>query len=149
MPGTGDEHVHPAVGPGIGCVDVAQDEAVEFLQGAFGQGLVPVGERFQVVYGVAMPYRLKVLLEALAAYGDAVLQHSLGFAHGERVSLNGIGVVGEADAHVLPDLGDDIRGQRAVGIEARLERIQFGKQFGFALHKFLVYTLCPHCGAKS
>ena len=75
-----------------------------------------------------------MLSEALSTDGDAVLQHSLGFAHGERVPFDGIGVVGEAHAHVLPDLGNDIRGQRAVGIEARLERIQGGKQFGCVFH---------------
>ena len=107
---------------------------MNLLQRPFSQGPVLLDERFHVVDGVAMPYRLQVLLEALAAYGDAVLQHSLGFAHGERVSFDGIGVIGEAHAHVFPYLGDDIRGQRAVGIEARLERIQGGKQFGCVFH---------------
>ena len=107
---------------------------MEVLQGTLGQGRVPLGEHFQVVDGLAMPYRFKMFPKALAAYGDAVLQHSLGFAHGERVSLDGIGVVSEADTHVLPYLGDDIRGQRTVGIEARLERIHGGKQFGCVFH---------------
>lgn len=148
MPGTGDEYVGAPVSPSIGAINIAQDEVVNLLQRPFGQGLVPLDERFHVVDGVAMPYRLKVLPEALAAYGDAVLQHRLGFAHGERVSLNGIGVVGEADAHVLPYLGNDIRGQGATGIEARLERIQLGKQFSFALHGFLWRTRFVYCGAK-
>ena len=81
-----------------------------------------------------MPYSFKVFSETLSTDGDAILQNRLGFAHGERVSFDGIGVVGEADTHVLPYLGDDIRGQRAVGIEARLERIQRGKQFGCVFH---------------
>lgn len=141
VPCTGDKHIHPAVCPGIGTVDVAQDEVVNLLQRPFSQGLVLLDERFHVVDGVAMPYRLQVLLEALAAYGDAVLQHSLGFAHGERVPFDGIGVVGEAHAHVLPDLGNDIRGQRAVGIEARLERIQGGNSSAVSFMESLLQGL--------
>lgn len=45
------------------------------------------------------------------ADGGVTLPHSLGFAHGERVPFDGIGVVGEASAHVLPYRGNDIGGK--------------------------------------
>ena len=96
-----------------------------------------------------MPYRLQMLLEALSTDGDAILQNRLGFAHGERVPFDGIGVVGEADAHVVPYLGDHIRRQGAMSIKARLEYIQLGKQFCFALHGILLGTRFVYCVAKS
>ena len=118
MPRAGNEHVHPAVYPSIGPVDITQDEVMNLLQRPLSQRLIPLDKGLHVIDGMAMPYRLKMFSKALSTDGDAILQNRLGFAHGERVPFDGIGVVGEADTHVFPNLRDNIRRQGAMRIKA-------------------------------
>ncbi len=80
---------------------------------------IGAGQVEQQRVGGGVLHRLQVLAHGVAADRDAVLDDQLGLAEVEGVALDGVGVVGQADAQILVELGDDRRGQRALEDRAR------------------------------
>lgn len=77
-----------------------------------------------------MPYDFQMLGEAFAADGDAFFEDQLGFALGEGVAFDGVGVVGEADVVEGFEFGNDAGGEGTEGVEPGFEAVNLGQFFG-------------------
>lgn len=75
-----------------------------------------------------MVHGLQMLADGLPTDGDA-LQHPLGFLKGERVALDGIGMVSPAHDEVFPQVAHNRRVQRTMLIQRGLEAVDVGEGF--------------------
>jgi len=80
----------------------------------------PIGQGKQQVERFRVVRRFEMLTQGLAAHGDPLLDHELGFAQGERIALDRIRVVGEQQAKLVTQVAHYCRIERAEPIEACL-----------------------------
>ena len=72
----------------------------------------------------------EMILELLAADGDALLDHQIGFDLGQRVSFNGVRGVGQLKVVSVFKVLERVRRQRAQPVKLRLLFFNAGNKNG-------------------
>lgn len=131
VPGTGDNDVAVPVATGL-LVDPTQDKLMQFLENALIKRDVLLHQAFQIDDRLGMVDGFEMMPQRFAANGHALLQHHLGLHQGQRVPLDGIGMVGVLDHHVLTQVPDKLGRKGTMGVQLGLQGVQFGK--GIMVH---------------
>lgn len=118
--GTCDHHRTGAVFAGVFRFGLAHHQVVKLPDQNFRDGDSFTGNHFkQKIQSLPMIFCLQVIFEGLAFDGHPLLQDEKGFAQGETVALDGIGVEGHLDLKLFPQFFN-LRGrERPQGIQAR------------------------------
>ena len=85
-----------------------------------------------------MSLDVQVVAYRLAARGEAMEDQAPGFAQGERIAFDGVGMIAGLDPQLLFDAGDHLRRQRPQFVELPLEPIDLIQNAG--CHDLFNYT---------
>ena len=105
---------------------------MQFLQCALIKRDVLLHEAFQIRDGVGMVDGFEVVPKRFAADGQSIFKDNFGLHEGQRVPLNGVGMVGESQHHILAQVPDKFRRKGTMSVELGLQGVQIGE--GVMMH---------------
>ena len=143
-----DKDVDHTVVPGVFVVDILEDKLVDIPQMPCAQRLGGGNQRLHVHDSVAVVDRLEVFAQELSTDGDT-LKDDPRLLEGQRVPLNGVGVVRPAHDKVIVQVAHEGGRQRAHSIQASLLLIKLVKHHPSYRHVFRFRQILYHCAPRA
>ena len=75
------------------------------------------GQRLDCLDRVVMPLDVEMIAHGFATCSQSMQDQATSLAQGDRVSLDGVGVVISLDPELLPDSADQVGGERATRVQ--------------------------------
>ena len=96
----------------------------------FGERFFVLDRPFDRLDGLIVSLDVQVVAHRLAARGEAMEDQAPGFAQGERIAFDGVGMVVGLDPQLLFYAGDHLRRQRPQFVELALEPVDLIQNAG-------------------
>ena len=101
-------------------IQIVQHQRMKTMDGLNSDRHTRFNEMAQLVKGSGVIGGFEMFTQAVATNGDALFNDHLRFSQAQSIALDGVAVIGQADAQILMQAARNSRGKRAMQVEAGL-----------------------------